>query len=318
VLLDVATGSDGKDTTIVVWYQRGVRPNQVLNFSNLIVYYEPSWDARVAPYFRLRLIDVAQERSKETREVLRSIGSAAQPMSTLVPNPLFFQAAGVAIRAASLVLANTSNELLLDYSVQFYSEQHIRAAEGAGLGALRRGPFIVAGRPEQCGATACGRDFWRSKLRFDWETNQILFADDKEVIAPYIQVTVATAESVVPKIVMERSAALFQRLTELGRGNRIEDIDEQSKALGKSIAAFVVNEKLRKYRTKEDAERVVLAIKDRSLSSEDVSFLIRTMSDLAGRTFSSVGDVTEWWESTGRNCTMKPAEFRLECPASAS
>ena len=66
VILDIAAKEDGSNQSIVVWYQRGVQPDQSLNFSNLLVYYVQRWDERVAPSFRLRVMDVTTERNAET------------------------------------------------------------------------------------------------------------------------------------------------------------------------------------------------------------------------------------------------------------
>lgn len=55
---------------IVVWYERGVAPGRVLSFANLHVYTQSNWDARVPPFFRLRVIDVTSEKNAEVRAFL--------------------------------------------------------------------------------------------------------------------------------------------------------------------------------------------------------------------------------------------------------
>ncbi|MGV8294287.1 hypothetical protein ACV36C_36140, partial [Pseudomonas aeruginosa] len=71
VILDIAAKDDGSNQSIVVWYQRGVQPDQSLNFSNLLVYYVQRWDERVAPSFRLSVMDVTTERNAETLRALQ-------------------------------------------------------------------------------------------------------------------------------------------------------------------------------------------------------------------------------------------------------
>jgi hypothetical protein len=316
VLLDIGAKSDSGDTSMVVWYQRGVRPDQLLNFSNLLVYYEPFWDSRVAPQFRLRMVDVATERNQATRELLSVVERTTSSLAAFLPDLATSQGVRVAARAATLVLANRQNEVLLDYTVQFYSQQHVAASGGAGLGQLRRGAFVAVGRPDQCGTQLCGRDFWRTSLKYDPQTGQILGNKGADVAAPFMFVSVVTAESVVPKIVLERSASLFALLQASGQGGPIEQIASQAEDLQGSVQAYVKNEKLKRYRSMADLEDVVAEALNDKLSSEDAAYLRRTLSELSGAYFSSPDQIKQWWEGMqAKQCKLSAAQFRMECPS---
>lgn len=141
VILDIAAKDDGSNQSIVVWYQRGVQPDQSLNFSNLLVYYVQRWDERVAPSFRLRVMDVTTERNAETLRALQRAQGVANGAASLANNPLVSPLVGVAFTAAELVLANQRNRMVLDYSVQLYSQSAVSQSAGSNLGLLKQVPM---------------------------------------------------------------------------------------------------------------------------------------------------------------------------------
>jgi hypothetical protein len=276
VILDIGTALDGSSQSLVVWYQRGVQTDQSLNFSNLLVYYEPRWDERVAPYFRIRVMDVTQERNAETRRALERARNVASAVGAFAASPMVSPLIGIAFTAAELVLANDQNRMLVDYSVQLYSSGAAAEAGSGGLGLLKRGSYIVVGRPNNR-----PRSFWTTAFVFEPES-RTLEANGKRVNVPTALITVGTFESIVPKLVLERSAALMQLLASNAAGSTVEQVDESAKRLGASIEAFVMGEKLIRYRDAARANEILGKLAGeafrKQIGVEDEFFLLRALT----------------------------------------
>ena len=207
VVLEIGTASSGESAPVVAWYQRGVRADQPLNFANLLIHFEPRWDARVAPFVRIRVVDVSSEKNEEARDALAQVGALAQGVSAFIPGAN--QAAvSLGVKAASLVISNRTNVQLLDYTVQFYSDEAIAAANGSGLTPLRRGRILLVGRPLEQPST-----YWTSfKGSLDPATTQV-YSNGSSVVSPVVTLTVSVAQSIVPAIVAQRSSYLSTLLT---------------------------------------------------------------------------------------------------------
>jgi hypothetical protein len=273
VILDIGTASDGSSQSLVVWYQRGVQPDQSLNFSNLLVFYEPRWDERIAPYFRVRVMDVTTERNAETRRALDRASNLASTVGVLAGSPLVAPLIGVAFTAAELVLANQQNRMVLDYSVQLYSSAAAAEAGSGQLCVMKRGSYIVVGRPN-----SEPRSFWTQPFAFETES-RILEGKSGRVNVPVALITVGTFDSIVPKLVLERSAALTQILAS-NAGSTIEQVNEAARRLNASAQAFVMGERVLRYRDHNDIDRILATVTPGSeietlLGAEDTFFLLR-------------------------------------------
>lgn len=290
VILDIGTAADGSTRSLVVWYQRGVQPDQSLNFSNLLVYYDPRWDERVAPFFRVRVMDVTTERNAETRRALERAHNIGGALGALASNPMISPLLGIAFTAAELVLANRQNRMVIDYSVQLYSSAAAAQAGSGELGVLRRGSYIVVGRPNNE-----GREFWKNGFVFDPES-RVLTASNRRANVPTALVTIGTFESVVPTSVIERSTALTALLVS-PTSTTVENVDEAARRLAASVDAYVVGEKLIRYRDHAYANEILRKLSNTqyvaSLGSENVFFLIRAMNDCfrPQTPFASLADV---------------------------
>lgn len=294
VILDVGTNADGSSNSMVVWYQRGVQPDQSLNFSNLLVYYEPRWDERIAPFFRIRVMNVTKEKNAETRKSLERAHGIAGSLGALANNPAITPLIGISFAAADLVLANNSNSLLLDYSVQLYSTSSVSQA-GNELGTLKRGSYLVVGRP-----VAESRSFWKEKFFYEPESRTLL-SGSKSVNVPTASLTVGTFESVVPTLVMERSAALTTMLGSNGTNSTVEEIEDLNKRLSASVEAFAATEKIKRYKNHKDVESILKKIDmdkafQSKLGSEDIFFVLRAASQCFGvdTVFASVKEAMEY------------------------
>jgi len=282
VILDIGTSSDGSSQSLVVWYQRGVQPDQSLNFSNLLVYYEPRWDERIAPYFRVRVIEVTSERNAETRRALDRASNVASTVGILAASPLVAPLIGIAFTAAELVLANQQNRMVLDYSVQMYSSAAASQAGSGQLGVLKRGSYVVVGRPN-----IATRSFWTQTFTFESESRSVL-GNGQRVNVPVALITVGTFDSIVPKLVLERSAALTQMLAS-SSGATIEQVNDTAQRLNASAQAFVMGERVLRYRNHYDIDRILGTVVpdseiEKLLGAEDNFFLLRA----ANRCFEPV------------------------------
>lgn len=277
VILDVGANVDGSNKSIVVWYQRGVQPDQSLNFSNLLVYYEARWDERIAPSFRVRVMDVTKERNAETRRSLERAQSISSSLGAMASNPAVTPLIGIAYTAADLVFANVKNQLVLDYSVQLYSSAAVAKAGSGELGVLKRGSYIVVGRPAYE-----ARSFWKKDFSYDSITNSLMAGSDR-VNVPTAAITVGTFESIVPANVMARSAALTTLLASNGTKSTIEQIDDTSKRFAASVEAFTRGEKINRYRNHYDVDRVLERLQDeefiKSIGVDDQFFILRAISE---------------------------------------
>lgn len=307
VIVDIASLTDGSVTSLVVWYQRRVPGNQMLNFQDLLVYFDPAWNSTVGPHFRLRLIDVKQTQREATRRFLDQSADLAATLGGLLPHPAM-PGVALAIEAARIVLANPSNEVLLDYTVQLYSQQHRELAGDAPLGVLQRGPWLVVGRP--AGESPA---FWTTPLRLDLRTRQLIDEAETPVEAPYIAMTISTAESVVPSIVVERSAALLALLSRSGGKRDLEEIEAQGRSVFSALATYIAHERLLRYRTVDELKAVMTLLRNRelnTLTTRDVRLLMNAVSRVAGRPFATVDDALAWWEYPGQQGIIDADRFR--------
>jgi hypothetical protein len=361
VILDVMSGtSGGEANSLVVWYQTGVPAGQMLNFRDLLVYADPAWDSAFAPYFRIRVLDVRDITMTDTTltRSLRSIGSLAASFAGIVPSPVM-PGVSIAMDAATQVLERPSRRVLMDFAVQFYSQEQRRQA-GGDLGQLRKGSWMVLGRPEQAVARASAlmpeavegapqepasgvtrsavpSDFWRRTLFVDQQTGQIHDTQGGLMNVPYVQVTVSTAMSQVPSIVVRRSDELIRLLsTAEGRANTT-DLENQSRQLTSSVMAYVAERRLMRNRSVADVENIMntfarhLSAKDKPeafpgdvLSNESERQLLLLVNRLVpGRTFASAQTAYAWWSGLSTSTKSKidivedpraPLGFRIEVP----
>lgn len=190
VLLDVDTGENQKETDfIAVWYQRGVPLGEALNFSQLAVYSNDEWDGTSPPYFRLRVVDVTYERNEATRAFLSEIGTNASTISSIVGGPSAAPMTNLAMRAAELVLANSRNRTLVDFTFNAYPPSVSQRTGGEHLTPFLSGRMMLAGRP--CAATPTGdwnrrrrnanellaEQYWGRNFFFDRQTS-LVFDED--------------------------------------------------------------------------------------------------------------------------------------------
>lgn len=338
VIMDILTSADQPLQSMVVYYQRDVPPGQMLNFQNLLVYYDPSWDSTNPPYYRLRVIDVATERNQRTQAILDQVSNLGASLSGLVPHPII-PAVTTAIEAARLVLGNRQNVTLLDFQVQFYSAEQVRGAGGADLGVLREGAWLVVGRPDrplpppvarrpygpppptdstsnepQRYAPTYRSDFWREPLAIDRRTGQLIRASDGLVVeVPYVSVVVSSADAQAPKFIMDRSAQLIELLSTQAGKSDLTGLQTAIDSLAQAGRAYMAKRRIQRHRDIADLNNLMqLLLSDddaiqnntpRLLSNEERADLLGFVNKLLppAERHATPDALKAWWAALGNS-----------------
>ena len=314
VVIDVATKTNGTEESIVAWYQRGVQPDQALNFSNLLLYFDPRWDARVAPLIRIRVVDVTSEKNAEVREAL---GQVKQFMSSVGPVLSSSTSAvlSVATRAAGLIVTRP-NKQLLDYTVQFYSQEQMYESYGSDLTPLKKGRVLLIGRPPRTTSA-----YWRGfDGYYDGAALQV-YRDSAPVESPVVLLTISTAQSVVPTIVTARSTYL-QKLLNDGQQADIESVKTAGRSVWDGVRTYTLLEELRRSRDIASLQNVYGAYGDTSdaakLSDDDKALLRETFRQISiCTTLTTDANIDAWWNQNVDSFAFEKGSFKLKdekCP----
>lgn len=338
VIIDVATSANGPLQSMVVFYQRDVPPGQMLNFQNLLIYSDPKWDPSVPPYFRLRIIDVRAERNDRMKSTLDQVSNLGASLSGLVPHPVL-PIVNTAIEAARLILQNQANQTLLDYQIQFYSSDQVKAAGGADLAVFRTGTWLVVGRPRDtvwppveqraygppppdssANPGHPGRyepsfpsDVWRESLGVDRDTGQILRCTDGRVIfAPYVTVVVMSSDAQVPKFILDRCAELIQMLSSPSGKADLDGLDRAVRALLQSENAYKARRRIQRDESFADLESLVQSLEENASTTDPAKKIFSDQETLDLLAFvnqlliepdaspkRTVKELIEWWNSEG-------------------
>jgi hypothetical protein len=330
VLLDFSGVAGEDEKSIAVWYQRSVPADEPLSFQNLVVYSQDSWDNRVPPFFRMRIVDVSIERNERTRELLNQVsnfgGSLAQVFATPVAGPLI----NLAGRAAQLVLANRENELLIDFTFNLFSSAQIGRAGGMPLGLFKRGGLLVMGLP-----AGQSRDYWANQLRFDHVTTQVQLAAAtgatpaasaavvaQVMDAPFMIATVLTTETVVPTVVKRRSQVITKTLSDPAviREN-IGAVIDDAKALVGSLAVLQAREAFARIPTANTFLAFAgLVSRSTTLKDPERFWALSVMRNVTGKLLDSPASYLAWVNTCATHVTFSAEERRFEiekAPAAA-
>ena len=297
VILDVNTSADTNQEPLVVWYQRAVRGGQALNFANLVIYSSHAWDDRYAPYFRIRVMEVAAEANLETREALAEVQKYGTGIAALAQNPLATSIVSVATKAASLMLASKQNQMILDYTAQFYGRQYIATGNNPSLTPLKIGRYALLGRSR---SDLKEVEFWKNR-EFSYSELGYFALEKKGGVAsnfvpmasPVVVMSVFNREMTVPTEVSAKSAYLTQLIVKATSSN-FDSIKTTSDDLHKSINAYVAQQKVYKYRTKADLYSVITLISSSDYSSETKADMNRFLRTITGCVNFSENDWADW------------------------
>ncbi|WP_162884061.1 hypothetical protein [Pseudomonas protegens] len=317
VILDISAKNQGASQSIVAWYQRGVLPGQSLNFSNLLVFHQEVWDDQVPPLIRVRVMDVATERNLDTRETLSEVSKYGGAVALALQNPALSQVIPTATRAASLILANTSNKMLIDYSVQFYKSSTERNVGTPYLTPLKTGRFVLVGRAR---GDLSKLDFWKRSFVYDEINGNILAktAQQQDIItSPVVSLIVNKDDIIVPSLVAAKSAYLTSTLTNA----KIENLDQFKSDVNdfeKRSEALILREKVRRYRNTADLDEFIKLINntENPPPSDVKDSSVRFLSRITGCRTLSATSLGDWWDENQDTAFFDDNELKIiaKCP----
>lgn len=302
VLLDVASSAD-KQEFIAVWYQRDVKPGDVLNFKDLLVYSSDAWDSKFPPYFRLRLVDVSSERNTAVGSLLSQVRSSSKAIAGMAGAPEASPLIGIAALAAQQVLAHEKNISLVDFTFQLYGANLLSEAGGVALGVLQSGGVMITAPP--CGQ---GNSYWNGKFQYDNRLDRIETMDGAIQDVPYVSATILTADLSVPQIVRTRSEAIMKRLTDpqVVQSELLSARDDAAK-LVTALNMLNVRESFRRRPSKEGFETLVTNVSTTTLDDAEKGFFLDSFYQTTGRNLPDFAAYQAWI----KNCSAI-AEFDSE------
>jgi hypothetical protein len=296
VLLDFGGQAEQAEEFIAVWYERDVAPDQTLSFQDLVVYSQDSWDNRVPPYFRLRIVDVTNERNTRTGELLNQVRLASGSLASFVTSPVPGAAINIATRAAELVLTNEENRALVDYTFNLFSVAQIGEAGGMPLGQFKAGGIILMGQPFDEPNT-----FWEAAFQYDFRLRRVQLTGKPQetVAAPYLIATIMTADAVVPNVVKRRSQYIARVLTDRSavRENLAEVIQDAGN-LQRSLQTMSLREEFSRFPTKESFQVLIDSLSTNwdSLPDPERKWLLSVIRHTTGVGLASIGEYVDWYE----------------------
>jgi hypothetical protein len=154
-------------------------------------------------------------------------------------------------------------------------------------------------------------------LFVDQQTGQVHDSAGRRMNVPYVAVTISTARSQVPSIVVKRSEQLIQLLAAPDGKASTTDLELHSRLLASSVMGYVAERRLMRFRTPAEVDGIVNMIKRHAVAmgnnqiagaSEDV-LPVETFQQLAGiisriaggRQFSSPEELGTWWDEMRAN-----------------
>lgn len=309
VVLDVHTSSKRGLTTLLAFYQRDVRPGQLLNFSNLLVYADPAWDSANPPYFRVRVLDVKAERNRRTAAVMEKVSNLSGEISGMVPHPAI-PIVTTAIDAAGLIMSNQENQALLDYQIQFYGTNHTTNAGDATLGPLLAGQWLAVGR-----ARHQSSQFWESEMMLDRKTDRVLMkiptSDGKNtvstnVLVPYVSMVIIKADAEVPGLVLDRSEELLTLLSTKSSKSDVDLLEMVMSNLKSAVNGYTVERRLRKYKSGQDLRGIIRQLEaheggSAKINTHEMRRLIYILKAVTAEDvrFETHESWIEWWGTNG-------------------
>lgn len=306
VLLDVAGAVDSQEF-IAVWYERDVKPGDLLNFQDLLVYSRDAWDSKFPPYFRLRLVDVSFERNTAVGGLLDKVRDSSKAIAGLAGSPEAGPIIGIAALAAKQVLAHENNIPLVDFTFQLYGASLLDEAGGVPLGVLQSGGVLVTAPPCVEGG-GVNNEYWTNKLQFDNRLNRIVSEDHTATDQPYISATILTADLSVPQIVRTRSDAILKRLTDpqVVQSELINARDDAEK-LVTALNMLSTRESFRRRPSKAAFSALVQDVSTQTLDDVELGFFLDGFYQITGRNLPDVKSYQDWIA----NCSSA-AEFKDE------
>jgi hypothetical protein len=319
VVLTVQTASDNTLKAMVVDYQTGVPPGQLLNMKDLLVFSDPLLDVTNPPYFKIQVIDITKEENERIRKLLSDATGVVNQFADFIPYPGAVPALNVAVEAAKLLLDTINpNEVLLEMEVMFYYQEQVAESGGADLNQLKKGTWLVVGKPNlDAQGNPTDVIFWTNNFFLEIARTKAIYIDEanarilKDGI-PYISLTMVTANMRVPAIITEKSADLTRLLVSKAGQNDTQVIDYQKTALSHSVETYIRHYEVLRFRTRESLLKLIEFLKDKeqTMGSRNAKLLIMLVNRITDSSFNNAKEVYEWWLKEGKDGCFVHDEFK--------
>lgn len=283
---------------LAVNYQQDVRPGTRLNFRDLTVFSTLSYDPNLAPYFRLRLIDLDKPEAAMTANVLSESRKLSTSLGSFYPSP-HVPAFDLAATLGQMLVEQDEDDPLLDFECQLYpltidSQDDISNK-------LKYGAWIAVGLPNDRAERA--RVLNRNALPY-WDAfeGRLRYPDDNvEADLPLIVFEVQRGSRLGPAIVQQRTSAFQQYMAE-NWNYEPTTLDSYLTELTSAMTAFsMLQSVLGPQPRKSDIDRLFAKLTDLSrgnLVSKDFDLVVdkirrKLPSEVAGM---SLDELAAWWE----------------------
>ncbi len=280
VVLTIEGSQKGGMQQIAAWYQTDTPLDDRLNFGDLLIYQQDSWDSAKPVSLRVRIIDVTAERNIRTRIALDKVREFGGNVLLAAQNPFTNAIYGTAIEAASLLLTNKNNRVLLDYTANFYSAQTAQQG-GLDLTPLLLGRIVVVGSKEAAGS-----------LRFDERLGSLSDTNSQPIRSPVVVMSVSDSDLQLSPFTLAKSTYITNLINTATQGNATQ-YEQSLKTFSAATQALAASERLRRSRNVSDLPQVAASISKPEVPDDVASGIVRRLSHATGCRFLTKGGVQE-------------------------
>lgn len=294
--LELAPGQLMQD--LAVSYQEDVRAGSRLNFRDLTVFSTLSYDPNLAPYFRLRLIDLDKPEAASTANILNESRKLSSSLGSFYPSP-HVPAFDLAFTLGQMLVEMDEDDPILDFECQLYPLT--RDSQDDISNKLKYGAWIAVGLPNDDAERARVLD--RNALPY-WDAfeGRLRYPQDDAIAdLPLIVFEVQRGSRLGPAIIQQRTSAFQDYMTE-NWNYEPTTLDSYLSELTSAMTAFSMLQGLMSPEPrKSDLDRLFAKLTDLSrgnLVSKDLTLVtdkIRKVlpSEVAGM---SLDELAMWWE----------------------
>lgn len=280
VVVTAEFSQQGGMQQIAAWYQTDTPLDDRLNFGDLLIYQHESWDSAKPVSVRVRIIDVTAERNIRTRVALNKVREFGGNVLLAASNPLTSAIFGVATEAASLLLTNQNNRVLLDYSANFYSAEMAQQS-GLDLTPLLLGRVVVVGTKEAAG-----------KLQFDQRLGGLTDDANKPIRSPAVVMSISNSELQLSPFTLARSTYITNLINAATQANSTE-YEKSLKTFLAATQALAASERFRRSRNAADLPALAEILNKSDVPGDVAASAVRRLSVASGCRFLNLGGVQE-------------------------
>jgi len=314
VVVNVAVvGSESTTEPLLVHRVEGAKGGQRLPLLGLRVFSTDTWNPEHPPRFRVRVVNLYEEDNESIREGLRQAGEVADILSARTP-VLSDPVISTSIEAANALLGMRKNNVVLDFDVQMYSGEAVKASANQ-IPLLRKGSWMVAASHKSNPPTFWEQDFTindKSQLisgsvgpgEIDW---------GGAIDMPYLEVNVAPVKTSGSNILLLQDAQnFFEKVNYVRQEQGIDAMERAAQAAWSSATGHIALERFRREPSEETMYQLVhLATSEERTVSPDTANKIRSeIARVVQRPFASQNDISVWWTAIGSRGTYDSSDGR--------